>query len=80
MQVIYMGITFSVLFGTHVLPCIYMGSKHSEAMKLYWSKIDPDVRSCRASATAKSKWAKATTEEKRAHAMKMVEARKHSML
>ena len=75
-----MGITFSVLFGTHVLPCIYMGSKHSEAMKLYWSKIDPDVRSRRASATAKSKWDNVSKEDRRAHAMKMVEARKHSML
>lgn len=48
----------------------------SEARRKYWASISPEKRSAHARNAAKKKAMKMTVEEKRKHAMLMVEARK----
>lgn len=48
----------------------------SEARRKYWASISPEKRSAHARNAAKKKAMKMTVEEKRKHAMLMVQARK----
>ena len=50
-------------------------SSNSEARKAYWAGISKEERSKRASQVATEGWAGKTTEEKKAHSMKMVAAK-----
>lgn len=48
---------------------------YSQASRLRQSKIPPSVRRARASAAAKAKWAAFTPEERKAHSLKMTQAK-----
>lgn len=53
-----------------------MSEKHTSARQLYWSSMEPALKSKRMAAIAHARQRKLTTAQRRANAMKMVAARR----